>query len=191
MSITTASLIDEINKLRSNPYSYAEKIEKYIQYIKMEKDKEGKEFPALRIPKKAGIRLREGAPAYKDAVDFLKNKTDSAPPMDEVSGLNEIAKEFVTLAKDMNNEQIKSINLDEIIAKHGSYTGHIYRLMQFGAEDAEFVITSFVVSDGDTSRGKRENLLNSKLLKVGAASGPHKDFGSVSTLVLCENFTNK
>ena len=27
--------------------------------------------------------------------------------------------------------------------------------------DAEFVITSFVVSDGDTSRGKRETLLNS------------------------------
>lgn len=192
MSITTQSLIDEINKLRTNPFSYGEKIEKYITYIKKQKDKDGNEFPVLKIPNtKAGIRLREGEPAFKEAAEFLKQKTDSAPPMDEVSGLTAIASEFVGLAKDLNPEQIRGINMDEIIAKHGTYTGSFSRAMEFGAENAEQVIVSLIVSDGDPSRGKRETLLNSKLLNVGAASGPHTHFDTVSILVLCSEFKNK
>ena len=192
MSITTASLIDEINRLRTNPYSYGEKIEKYITYIKMQKDQDGNEFPVLKLPKaKAGIRLREGEPAFKEAADFLKTKIDSAPPMDEVKGLTAIAKEFVDLSKDMSPEQIRAINMDDIIAKHGKYTGSFSRAMEFGAENAEQVIVSLIVSDGDPSRGKRETLLNSKLLNVGAASGPHSTFGTVSILVLCGEFQNK
>lgn len=191
MSIRTPDLINEINSLRTNPFSYGEKIDKYRQYIKTQKDKDGNEFPVLKLPKSAaGIRLREGDSAFQEAVDFLKTKIDSAPPMDEVSGLDKIAQEFVDKGKDLDPEGIRGINMDEIIAKYGKYTGSFSRAMEFGAETAEQVIVSLIVSDGDPARGKRETLLNSKLLNVGAASGPHSSFGSISVIVLCSEFKN-
>ena len=191
MSINSRELINQINELRSNPFKYGTKIDKYRSYIKMQKDENGNEFPVLRLPKVSGVRLQEGDEAFKEAAEFLKTKVDSAPPMDERPALNKIAEDFVDASKDLEPEKIKDINMDDIIKKYGGYTGSFSRAMEFGAETAEQVIVSLIVSDGDKSRGKRETLLNPKLLQVGAAAGRHKIFGSVSAIILCSEFINK
>ena len=63
--------------------------------------------------------------------------------------------------------------MEEIIAKHGEFTGNFSRAMEFGADTSEKVVMNLVVCDGDKTRGQREALLNGNLtsLEISLSKG--------------------
>ena len=98
-------LIKEINNLRKNPVSFADKILSYKRYFKEEK--------VIKLPgEKFGIQLEEGFPAYKEAAQYLNSLT----PVGEMTaskGLIRIAKDYLEECKDCDPEEIGNIEINE------------------------------------------------------------------------------
>ena len=130
-------LVNKINEFRTNPRGYAKKINEYVSCFK------GK---TLRLPgSNAGIRTEEGAAAYIEAVDFL-SKQDGVEPLEPSKGLGRICADFMAEAQKVDPNDIGNIDLEEIIAKYGSFSGSLNRAMDFGGEDPEQVLINLIVS---------------------------------------------
>ena len=172
-------LLKEVNELRTNPKGYAEKIEKNKQYFK---DK------IYRHPDdKHGVKTEEGAEAYDEAIDFLKNKAVAVEALIPSKGLNKIAIDILTeYQKDVDAQ----LDLDAIIGKHGSYQGAYRQVIQFGSNRPEQIIINLVVSDGDKTRGQRDALLMEDMKKVGVAYGTHETYRNLTVITECSKFEN-
>lgn len=174
-------LVNKINEFRTNPRGYAKKINEYVNYFK------GK---TLRIPgSNAGIRTEEGAQAYIEAVEFL-SKQDGVEPLEPSKGLGRICADFMAEAQKVDPDQIGNIDLEEIIAKYGSFSGSLNRAMDFGGEDPEQVLINLIVCDGDPNRGNRESLLSTDLKKVGVANAKHPTYRFCTLIISCTKFKN-
>lgn len=175
-------LVNELNELRTDPKGYAKKVNKYVSYFK------GK---VLRLPgAKAGIRTEEGAAAFTETVDFL-SKQEGILPLEPSKGLGRIAKDFLSEVQKVDPNDIGDIEIDDIIAKYGQFTGNLSRAMDFGGDTPEMVLINLVVSDGDPSRSQRESLLSTDLQKVGIATGKHDAYGQCTVIVSSTKFKNK
>ena len=174
-------LVNKINEFRTNPRGYAKKINEYVSYFK------GK---TLRMPgSNVGIRTEEGAAAYIEAVDFL-SKQDGVEPLEPSKGLGRICHDFMTEAQKVDPDQLGNIDLEEIIAKYGSFSGNLNRAMDFGGEDPEQVLINLIVCDGDPNRGNRESLLSTDLKKVGVANATHPTYRFCTLIISCTKFKN-
>ena len=174
------ALLKEINELRTNPKAYAEKIEKNKQYFDDKK--------VYRNPEdKAGVRTEEGAEAYDEAIDFLKNKAVPVEALTRSKGLNKLAFDILTeYQKDMDAQ----LDLDTLIPKYGKYVGAYRQVTQFGSNRPEQIIINLVVSDGDKTRGQRDALLEATLKQAGVAFGKHEKFRYLTVVTGCTKFEN-
>ena len=183
MSATASEkeIIEQVNILRSNPAGYSSKIESYINYFN---------GPILKIPEiNVQIRTQEGDIPYKETVDFLKNE-EPKNPLVPSKALCEIAKEILDKIVDSETGEIDEAETENIIDKHGSFSGKFTRAMDFGGFTSEQVVINFLVCDGDTDRTQREPLLGKGLKKIGVAFGKHSIYTTVCVLVSCTEFTN-
>lgn len=174
-------LVNEINTLRRNPAAFADKLLSYKSYFKDTVVK----FPGQKV----GMQTQEGFAAYEEAANFLKT-LQPIGDMGASKGLSRIAKDYLDQLAERGPEEAENIDMEAIIKKYGNYYGVWNNAMDFGSETPELVVISFVVSDGDPSRANRELLLNPELKKVGIASGPHKEFGTLTVVVSCGEFKN-
>ncbi len=174
-------IIEEINKLRSNPPLYAKKVEEYSKYFTDNIIK----LPNLNIK----IQTQEGAAPYLETVEYLKGleKVNELIPS---KALCEIAQEFADNVKDSETGEIDEEIHEQIIDKHGSFTGRFTRAMDFGGFTSEQVVINFLVCDGDTERSQREPVLGTGLNKIGIAFGKHNVYSTVCVLVTCTEFQN-
>ena len=174
-------IIDCINILRSSPPKFASKIEEYIKYFKGQ---------ILKIPDiNVQIRTQEGDAPYKETVEFLK-KEEPVNQLIASKALCQIAQEILEKVVDSETGEIEESETEELIDKHGSFSGKFTRAMDFGGFTSEQVVINFLVCDGDPERTQREPLLGRGLKKVGVAFGKHNIYSTVCVLVSCTEFTN-
>ena len=173
-------VVEEVNKARTNPSSYADKVEGMKAHF------QGK---ILRLPNsKVGIKTHEGADAYEECAKFLRT-AESLEPMVPSKGLTKIANELLEVVqKDVS--QIGSVDMNAIIDKYGSFTGSFNRVMECGGSTPEQVVINLLVSDGDKSRGQRDGLFIKSLKRIGVASGKHDDYGTATIIIFCTKFEN-
>ena len=149
-------LLKEINNVRKNPSSYANKILGYKSYFKGD---------IIKIPgNKGGIQTEEGFPAYEEAAKYLK----SIKPVGELTAskaLGRIANDYSEICAHLEPDKICEIDLDSIIKKYGSFSGTFDNILDFGNSTPELIVISLLVNDGDPSRTNREILLNPKKKK--------------------------
>ena len=183
MSATASEkgIIEQVNILRSNPKQYASKIESYIKYF----DGQILKIPDINIQ----IRTQEGDTPYKETIDFLKSEKPSNPLIPS-KALCDIAKEILDKIADSETGELEESETENIIDKHGSFTGKFTRAMDFGGFTSEQVVINFLVCDGDSDRTQREPLLGKGLNKIGVAFGKHNIYTTVCVLVSCTEFTN-
>ncbi len=173
--------IDEVNKARSNPSGYAQKVDEYISYFT---------GPIIKIPGiNVQIRTQEGDAPYKETRDFLKNE-QSVGVLTPSKALCEIAQELLDKVVDSDTGEIDETETEQIIDKHGTFSGKFTRAMDFGGFTSEQVVINFLVCDGDPDRTQREPLLGRGLNKIGVAFGKHNIYSTVCVLVSCTEFTN-
>ena len=174
-------IIDEVNKARSNPSGYAQKVDEYISYFT---------GPIIKIPGiNVQIRTQEGDAPYKETRDFLKNE-QSVGVLTPSKALCEIAQELLDKVVDSDTGEIEETETEQIIDKHGTFSGKFTRAMDFGGFTSEQVVINFLVCDGDPDRTQREPLLGRGLNKIGVAFGKHNIYSTVCVLVSCTEFTN-
>jgi len=174
-------IIDEINKLRTNPSFYARKVEEYTHYFTDDIIK----LPNINVK----IQTQEGSAPYFDTIEYLKNK-ENRNSLTPSKALCEIAQEICDLVFDSETGEIDESLHEQIIDKHGSFNGKFTRAMDFGGFTSEQVVINFLVCDGDEDRTQREPLLGEGLNKIGVAFGKHKIYSTVCVLVTCTEFNN-
>ena len=174
-------IIEEINKLRENPSLYAKKVEEYSTYFN---DKIFK-LPNLNIK----IQTQEGAAPYIETVEYLKTK-EKINTLIPSKALCEIAQEIADNLVDSETGEIDEELHEQIIDKHGSFSGKFTRAMDFGGFTSEQVVINFLVCDGDVDRTQREPLLGEGLKKIGVAFGNHNIYRTICVLVTCSEFNN-
>ena len=172
-------LIYEVNNVRSNPASYAEKLERYKSYFQGNVWKD----PNSNV----GIKTEEGAAAVDEAINFLRSKAQRVDSLTPSKGLNKVAADFL---REFQKDANANVELDPVISRYGNFTGNFRRLVQFGSNTAEHVVINLLVCDGDKSRGHRDALLADGLKKVGVAYGPQDTYKYCSVIVVCSKFDN-
>ena len=174
-------IIDEINKLRTNPSFYARKVEEYTHYFTDDIIK----LPNINVK----IQTQEGSAPYFDTIEYLKNK-ENRNSLTPSKALCEIAQEICDLVFDSETGEIDESLHEKIIDKHGTFNGKFTRAMDFGGFTSEQIVINFLVCDGDEDRTQREPLLGEGLNKIGVAFGKHKIYSTVCVLVTCTEFNN-
>lgn len=175
-----SQLVNEINKVRTNPSSYASKIEECATHF------QGK---ILRLPNtNVGIKTQEGADAYNECAEFLRSaqSTDAQVPS---KGLTHIANELLAVVQ-KDASKIGSVDMNAIIDKYGSFTGAFNRVMECGGSTPEQVVINLLVSDGDKNRSQRDALLNRSSKRIGVASGDHEIYRNATIIIFCTQFEN-
>ena len=180
MSAFKKELVNEINRLRTNPRRFASTLK---EYTKCFNDK------VLHFPgNDSCITTEEGVDAYNEAIEYLI-RAERREPLNPSKGLCRICNEYISKIKHIDD--IESVDLDAIIKKYGSFKGSFSRAIDFGGERPENVIVYLVVCDGDKSRGQRNSLLNPEVKLVGVGTGKHDSFGYFSVIITCTEFHNK
>ena len=174
-------IIEEINKLRSNPPLYAKKVEEYSKYFTDNIIK----LPNLNIK----IQTQEGPAPYLETVEYLKGleKVNELIPS---KALCEIAQEFADNVKDSETGEIDEELYSNTIDKYGSFNGKFTRAVDLGGFTSEQIVINFLVCDGDTERSQREPVLGTGLNKIGIAFGKHNVYSTVCVLFTCTEFQN-
>ena len=176
-----AELIKEINKVRTNPSSYIDKILGYKKYFK------GNVF---KLPDaKIGMKTEEGFAALEDAANFLKTMKP-IEAMIPSKGLGRIASDYLEKIKHVGPDQIGEIEIDSSINKFGNYSGTFNTIMDFGSDTPELVLMAFLASDGDETRNNREFILDPELKRVGVAREKHMTYGMLTIVISCTEFQN-
>ena len=180
MSAFKRELVNEINRLRTNPKRFTSTLKDYKSCIK---DK------VLHFPgNDTSISTEEGTEAYDEAIEYLI-RLERREPLNPSKGLCRICEEYISQIK--HREDIESVDLDEIIKKFGDFKGSFSRAIDFGGERPENVVVYLIVCDGDKSRGTRDSLLNHEVKLVGVGTGKHDNFGYFSVIITCTEFHNK
>ena len=174
-------IIEEINKLRANPPAYADRVQQYISYFTGQTMK----IPDINVQ----VRTQEGDKPYHQTVEYLKTK-EAAPALIPSKALCEIAQELLDKVADSDTGEIPESETENIIDKHGTFSGKFTRAMDFGGFTSEQVVINFLVCDGDPDRTQREPLLGTGLSKVGVAFGKHSIYSTICVLVSCTEFVN-
>jgi uncharacterized protein YkwD len=174
-------VIDEINFVRRNPQSYAEKIRKFATYFK------GK---ILKIPETTPIMTSEGAKAFEEAAFYLDN-LDSLPNLKYCPGLAHSAHEaLLDIQKYEDINELDILNIDAYLSKHGKVVGHFAQAVDFGSSSPELVVINLLVDDGDNSRGNRMNILDPKFKLIGVSTGNHLVYHNCTVLMYASHFFN-
>ena len=181
LTTNAKEIIEEINKLRSDPSIYAKKVEEYSHYFT------GKiiKLPNLNIK----IQTQEGAAPYLETIEYLKTK-EKTNELIPSKALFEIAEEIAENVKDSETGEIDENLYEKIIDDHGTFNGKFTRAMDFGGFTSEQIVINFLVCDGDIDRTQREPLLGTGLKKIGIAFTEQNVYKTVCVLVTCSEFTN-
>ena len=176
------NLLKEINELRSNPSSFADKLLGYKSYFT---DK------IMKFPNsKNRINTEEGFSAYEEAANYLKTLSPICE-MNGSKGLCKIAKDYLDKMVLCSVDEIANIDLGSIIKKYGKFRGMFGNALEFRSDTPELVAANLAACDGDVSRANRDILLNPEFKKIGIANGVHPEYGNVIIIVACTEFLNK
>ena len=127
-------IIYEINKLRTNPSAYANKVDEYISYFT---------GPIIKIPGiNVQIRTQEGDAPYKETRDFLRSE-QPVGILTPSKALCKIAQELLDKVVDSETGEIEETETEQIIDKYGTFSGKFTRAMDFGGFTSEQVVINF------------------------------------------------
>jgi uncharacterized protein YkwD len=169
-------VIDEHNKIRTDPSSYIEKLHSCLSYFRGEK--------LLHKPGEEAIETYEGKPAFEEAIDFLKRQKPIGALKQEERLIKACRDHIADIGPSglASHESSDGRNVSDRIERYAEWDGACTENIDFGTKLAEDIIINFLVDDGIPERLQRKNLFNPELKYIGVASGEHKEF-LISTVV--------
>ena len=171
---------EEINKIRSDPETYSQKIIDYIKYF------DGK---VLRLPHESGIETQEGSEAYKEAAEFL-SKAQKLPELTVDPKLTEVANEMVKEMSKFNEiEEMDAVDRKSIIKKYGHYDGSLGESTDFGSVTPVLTCINLIVDDGNESRSNRKLMFKENFKVMGVACVPHDELGCITLIMYATDFS--
>jgi uncharacterized protein YkwD len=161
---------EEINSVRKNPKNLAKQMERSLRCFE--------QFKILKVPGRDVRVFEEGAPAYIEALEFLETQRAIKGSLKNSLNLTKAARDHVT---DIGEKGLKSqIGSDgskpnERMERYTSIDSLWSENLLLGGFKPKEIVEYMLVSDGDKTRGLRNNILNPKLKLMGVAVGPHSE----------------
>ncbi len=165
-------IVRQHNLVRQDPALYATHLEALLPLF------DGK---ILREPGKIALRTREGAPAVREAIRFLK-MASRASRFQPSRGMSQAARDHV---QDIGaSGSVEHTGRDgsqpwDRVNRHGRWGITVGENMAFGAfppEDARTVVIQLLIDDGVPGRGHRTNIFNTQFQVIGVSCGPHTSY---------------
>jgi hypothetical protein len=151
-------LLEQINKIRTDPKSFIGVIEDAKDNIKI-----NKEGICYYKSNKLKVCLNEGESAFNDSIEFLKN----CQPMEPLEFSPSLIPDLPTTVNEMNNINYLKISIKKMMndgLKINSYWRNVIK-------DPEICFLLMIVDDSDKSKGmKRVDILNPKMKYIGLSS---------------------
>ena len=169
------NILNEHNRLLTDPQSYIPTLDKYLSYFKGD---------VLRVPNQKGLQTKEGPEAFIEAKKFL----ESLKPFDSLTydqrlfraandHLNDIGPKGL-----FTHEGSDGSTVSERIERYCEWEGTCVQNVDFGGKTAVDVIISLLVDDGMEGRPHRKNMFSKDLKYIGVAVGDHKESGVVTII---------
>jgi hypothetical protein len=161
-----SAILNEHNRLRTDPSSFITFLEEHIKNISNE---------ILSLPNQRPIKLREGIRAYKNAIEFLrKQKPVKALTFD--SNLAKASQKFADyLGKNgaISNIDSNGQGVAERIEEYVQWDKCCAENIEYGSLNSRDIIISLLVDDGVDGKGHRKNLFSKELKYVGIGISEH------------------
>ena len=180
--MNTSSIINEINKVRTQPKIYAKKIEMLLKNF---------EGNILTIPnKKNKLITLEGINGFKQSIMFLNSQSplNKLEPDINLSRAAEAIAEQFSKTREMYNINQSTIN--DIIHRYGQAEGPIEISIDFGNDNIEMLIISLINDDGRKDRKNRKMMFNYNYNKIGCSSKFSKFHKNVVVILYAIDFTS-
>lgn len=159
-------LISEINKLRTDPNSYAQLMIRRRKhfYLASELD-EGQT--------QADTNIKEGKQAVLECIEVLE-KAEAVPALEFKDGVHLASQDIREVIGDQNSTDPTSAEeVNEALYRYGSYSGRAVQLVGFGYNNPKEVLCHLLISDGEKERRSRQILLDPDFKFCGLAMGDH------------------
>ena len=153
-------VFNEQNRVRTNPESYIEKLERATKFFK---DK------IFRHPAELPIETYEGVQGILDAIEFLKNQK----PVEALQYSGELSQACKDHSKDIGSKGLSSHEgsdgngLSERIEKYIEWDGAVAENLDFCYKFAENIVMNLIVDDGSKEKHQRNNLFNPEFVYGG------------------------
>jgi len=185
-------LIKEINIARGDPKIYLEKIQKLLNELKSSSKGEKNVITINGIQ----VHLIEGLSVLESAIEYLKNQK-SVQKLKLINAMDDAAQELLNhlIAREglIDTEQIlyKDIYDPETrLNKFGACFGAVDEIIDCGCFDAELLVISLIIGDGDENRLERNTLFLEEFKYCGIATFMLPSQRICSVINICEEFVS-
>ncbi|MGK7872607.1 MAG: CAP domain-containing protein [Xenococcaceae cyanobacterium] len=160
------SILEEMNRARTNPAVYADWLEEMRQYY---------DDNLLKLPGESEIKTKEGIEAVNEAIRFLRNLSP-LPALSLCKGLTMAARDYLKdrgATSEAGHSDNDSSQIAERICRYGSVKSSLGGNISYSQNTAQGVVMQLIIDDGVPDRRNRKNIFNPDFKMTGFACGPH------------------
>lgn len=174
------AVVDELNRLRSNPAAYADDLAGFSKLYRGD---------TVTVPGYMGVRTREGTAAVDDAIAVITS-VEPMPSLTRSPGLSRAARAYayqlghqgvLTPSGDNTSPHDRMINYGRVRGMFAENVGAVYR-------EARLMILEQFVDDGVESRVHRYNIIGPMFRVVGVGCSPHPRYEVVCVMNFVEAY---
>ena len=174
----TQEVINQINRVRTNPQAYAAYLENFRAYYTTD--------GTFRAPGRRALRTREGVAALDQAIRTLR-RSSAQSPITVNDLLANAGRELITSQQQSGQIGHGGSPYDRM-QRYGTWQEAAGENVAYGAPTAEQVVYNLVVDDGERSRGHLKNILQSNYRIAGVSKGSHPIYGTICVIDFASDY---
>ena len=169
-------IFTEQNRVRTDPSSYIEKLERAKNFFREK---------IFRHPAEIPIETYEGVDGITNAIEFLKTQE----PLSELKYSEELSNAAKDHAIDIGSKGLSSHEgsdgngICERVEKYVEWDGAIAENLDFCYKFAENIVMNLIIDDGSKEKHQRSHLFNKDFNFCGVGCDKHKSFKICSVII--------